>query len=82
MSKEMRIAKLYVGLEDKIGLSNYSSATAMASVSREIEDPGGDEALQIFAAELRKMAEEVLEPFIAAERQNILDTVQGNVGNK
>lgn len=71
-----KTARLYVGLEDKIGLPNYSSATAMASISREIDDPSGDEALELFKQEMRKMAEEVLEPFIAAERENILRMVQ------
>jgi len=71
-----KTARLYVGLEDKIGLPNYSSATAMASISREVEDSGGDEALEIFREEMEKMAAEVLEPFISAERENILKMVQ------
>lgn len=72
-----KTARLYVSLEDKIGFpGTYSSATAAASISREVEDVGGDEALPLLQAELKKMAEEVLEPFIAAERENILRMIK------
>jgi len=67
-----KVAKIYVGAEDKIGLPNYSSVTISGSVSREVPDTGDDAALQ---SELRRnfvLVEEVL----AEERQNVLRSLQ------
>lgn len=73
-----RTAKINITLNDKIGLGppSYSKIEVGVSVTREINDPGGDEALSLIKAEVEKVAKEVVEPFIAEERAKVLKWVQ------
>lgn len=75
---ETKTAKIFVSLEDKVGLGppTYSSVTMGASVSREVADPGGDEGLTFLKTEMDKLAKEVVEPFIATERAKVLKWLQ------
>jgi predicted short-subunit dehydrogenase-like oxidoreductase (DUF2520 family) len=68
---EQENVRIHVGVEEKIGLPQYSSATITASLSRVVAD--GDEAY--LDTELRKVAQ-IVENFVAEERQALLKSVQ------
>lgn len=63
--------RIHVGVEEKIGLPEYSSATIHASITRDIPE-GTDEEI---AAALRANAV-IAEEFLAEERQVLLKSVQ------
>lgn len=74
-----KIARINITLNDKIGFGppSYSKVEVGVSVTREINDPGGDEGLEFIKSEIEKVASEVVKPFIAAERGKVLRMIQG-----
>lgn len=74
----MPLAKINITLTDTIGLGppSYSKVQVGASITREIEEPGGDEGLEVIKEATDKLAREVVEPFIATERAKVLKWIQ------
>ncbi len=79
-----KVAKINITLTDKIGLGppSYSKVEVGVSVSREIDEPGGDEGLEIIKTEMEKLSKEVVKPFIGAERAKVLRMIQSDGGKK
>jgi hypothetical protein len=73
-----KIAKINITLTDKIGLGppSYSKVEVGVSVSREVDEPGGEEGLAVIKAEMESLSKEVVKPFIASERAKVLRMIQ------
>ncbi len=74
-------AKINITLNDTIGFgpqANWSKVEVGVSVSRAIDEPGGDEGLEVIKEETEKLAKEVVKPFIAAERAKVLRMIQSD----
>lgn len=71
-TQETPKATVSVTLQEQIGLKDYSHIQVRAFVSRQIDDTG-DEAI---AAGLRNLSVNIVEPFLAELRQEVLDELK------
>ena len=74
---EVKTAKINFRADDKIGLPDFSSITYGLSISRDVEDVGGEEGMAAIMAETETIVKEV-EGFLAKERGIILELIQGS----
>jgi hypothetical protein len=61
-----------VGVEDKINIGNFQNVTFTATVGRYVEDDPG-----VIDATLKSLSSDHCEPFLAEQRQAVLDSLSG-----
>lgn len=71
-ASQAQVAKINVSLEEKIGLPDYSHVRIFASVTRDVPDESDDQILEDMVATTRN----ILEPFLAQERELVLGDLQ------